>query len=271
MGFDANYEATRIADERSFYAKMWLKRRLHALVGELYVGKRFKLRYLEQWVRELPLTTGSEVLEVGSGDGLFSFYLSRHYRDARVTGLELNRVEAKVCERIAREEGFANLTFVNGLLSDYDWRDRFDLVCCFDVLEHIPDDVAALREMLSTLRPGGTLLIHVPHRTFTDLDGTVKVVPDEDAWRVNPGHVRHGYTVEELDARLRETGFADIRIKRVSGPHYTRSFILHNQSANSIWRRFLILPTLDQYQQMDAATDQPTGNTVWAWAKRPLG
>ncbi|RZS89538.1 methyltransferase family protein [Motilibacter rhizosphaerae] len=36
------------------------------------------------------------------------------------------------------------------------------LVVAFDVLEHIPDDAAALRELHRVLRPGGTLLVAVP-------------------------------------------------------------------------------------------------------------
>ncbi len=37
-----------------------------------------------------------------------------------------------------------------------------DLVVAFDVLEHLPDDIAAVREIGRVLRPGGTLLVAVP-------------------------------------------------------------------------------------------------------------
>ena len=38
----------------------------------------------------------------------------------------------------------------------------FDLVCLFDVLEHIDDDIACLREVRRVLRPGGSLFASVP-------------------------------------------------------------------------------------------------------------
>ena len=38
----------------------------------------------------------------------------------------------------------------------------FDLVCAFDVIEHIEDDAGAVRELLRICRPGGTLLLTVP-------------------------------------------------------------------------------------------------------------
>ena len=39
-----------------------------------------------------------------------------------------------------------------------------DVVTCFTVLEHVPDEMAALREMHRILRPGGKLIITVPNR-----------------------------------------------------------------------------------------------------------
>jgi SAM-dependent methyltransferase len=39
---------------------------------------------------------------------------------------------------------------------------RFDLVCLFDVLEHIEDDGRALRALAALLRPGGRIMITVP-------------------------------------------------------------------------------------------------------------
>ena len=42
------------------------------------------------------------------------------------------------------------------------WDDQFDLVICSHVLEHVPDDAAAMREMRRVLRPSGTLVLMVP-------------------------------------------------------------------------------------------------------------
>ncbi|MBX7214069.1 MAG: class I SAM-dependent methyltransferase [Thermoflexales bacterium] len=52
---------------------------------------------------------------------------------------------------------------------------HYDAITCLSVLEHIPDDRAALIRMWSLLRPGGTLVLTLPcardaHRLFTNLD-----------------------------------------------------------------------------------------------------
>jgi SAM-dependent methyltransferase len=47
------------------------------------------------------------------------------------------------------------------------WEDgTFDLVTCLDVIEHTPDDVLSLRELMRVTRPGGTLVVTVPAYQF---------------------------------------------------------------------------------------------------------
>jgi SAM-dependent methyltransferase len=50
--------------------------------------------------------------------------------------------------------------------------DTFDLVTALDVLEHIPDDQSAANDIVRVLRPGGYLVVTVPHRMkyFTNQD-----------------------------------------------------------------------------------------------------
>lgn len=70
-----------------------------------------------------------------------------------------------------------------------------DLVVAFDVLEHIEDDGAAVRDVHRVLRPGGTFLVAVPcdPRLWSQHDVAV-------------GHVRR-YTRDTLRAVLQENGF----------------------------------------------------------------
>jgi SAM-dependent methyltransferase len=76
-----------------------------------------------------------------------------------------------------------------------------DLVVAFDVLEHLPDDVGAAREVHRVLAPGGRFLVAVP--------------ADERLWSVHDdavGHVRR-YTRSTLTSALTSAGFevADLR------------------------------------------------------------
>lgn len=51
-------------------------------------------------------------------------------------------------------------------LLDLQWRDRWDVAFLLDVLEHIPDDVKALEQIWTALRPGGLLFVATPALKF---------------------------------------------------------------------------------------------------------
>jgi SAM-dependent methyltransferase len=70
----------------------------------------------------------------------------------------------------------------------------FDVVCAFEVLEHIPDDETVLHELSRVLRPGGALFFSVP------VDPALWTGFDDAC-----GHVRR-YVASDLAARLANTG-----------------------------------------------------------------
>jgi len=126
----------------------------------------------------------TDVLEVGCGQGAFGSRLAQRYRylgvepDQRSWAVASQRISAVGSGEVR------NVTVAD--LGD----DRFDLVCAFEVLEHIEDDAAALREWAGRLRPGGWLLLSVPadQRRYGPADRLV-------------GHFRR-YEPEALEALL---------------------------------------------------------------------
>lgn len=74
---------------------------------------------------------------------------------------------------------------------------QYDLVCAFEVLEHIEDDKAALRDWVDLIRPGGHLMLSVP--AFQE-----RFAP----WDELAGHYRR-YSPEQISSRAREAGLVD--------------------------------------------------------------
>lgn len=84
--------------------------------------------------------------------------------------------------------------------------DSFDLMVQFHVLEHIPDDGAAIREMVRVLKPGGIALIQVPYRHSQPTDEDPSAPPEERIRRFGQiDHIR--YYGQDFNDRLRDNGF----------------------------------------------------------------
>jgi SAM-dependent methyltransferase len=79
------------------------------------------------------------------------------------------------------------------------------LMICFHVLEHIPDDAAAMREMARVLAPGGLALVQVPRREGVPTDEDPDAPVEERLTRFGQAdHVR--YYGEDFEDRLRAAG-----------------------------------------------------------------
>jgi SAM-dependent methyltransferase len=149
------------------------------------------LRY-DAFRRLLPADVET-VLEIGAGRGAVGALLARRFR---YVGLEPDLESfSKAAVRIGdsgsvlqvREETYAS--------------DKpFDVVCAFEVLEHLEDDHAALERWQRHLRPGGVLFLSVPA-------GRDRFGPPD----VKAGHYRR-YDREDLDAVLRRAGLTDTRV-----------------------------------------------------------
>lgn len=113
-----------------------------------------------------PLVRG-RVLEVGCGVGTFTRRLVDSPAITRLLSIDISE------QAVARCKALVQSPIVDIRQADVrQIEDEFDLVVCMNVLEHIADDVAALRHMLSLVRPGGSLFLLVPAHQwlFTSFD-----------------------------------------------------------------------------------------------------
>lgn len=135
------------------------------------------------------------VAEVGCGAGALIHDLTRmgHACQALETSLEARTLAAAV--------HWDHPSVRIHETAPEDWHDAFDYVMSFEVLEHIEDDCAALRQWSGWLKTGGHLLISVPSHE--------RRWSASDVWA---GHFRR-YERAQLEALLRETGFEPVQLE----------------------------------------------------------
>jgi SAM-dependent methyltransferase len=142
----------------------------------------------------------TDVLEIGCGQAALGVRLAQRYR---YLGLEPDPVSYAVAERRLARAGRGEVRHAEAAaLGDQ----RFDLVCAFEVLEHIEDDASALADWVARLRPGGWLLLSVPahQRRFGPADELV-------------GHFRR-YDPDVLAGLLAAAGLGGIELRRYGMP-----------------------------------------------------
>lgn len=149
------------------------------------------------------------VLEIGPGLGALGARLAMKYE---YVGVEIDPESALIArERLAR---IGRGTVVTGTIGHVG--EHFDLVCAFEVLEHIEDDAGALAEWRERILPGGWLTLSVPARQ--ELWGA----HDERA-----GHFRR-YDRAGLMSLLAQAGYENLSILSYGYPLLTTLHPLWN-------------------------------------------
>lgn len=162
----------------------------------------------------LPVGPGHRVLDLGCGGGRHAFEVLR--RGAEVVAFDQDADELEKVAGMFAAMGKAGEvpdgatgTTVTGDALDMPFPDAsFDRVIAAEVLEHIPDDMTAISEIVRVLKPGGMLAVTVP----SFLPERVCWALSEDYHTAPGGHIRI-YTLAELKAKLKSAG---LRV----GPHH---------------------------------------------------
>lgn len=210
------------------------------------------LRY--ELIKRMVPTDISDVLEIGCGQGAVGARLAQRYR---YLGLEPDQASYAVASERIRAAGQGE---VRNIAVEDLGDEQFDLICAFEVLEHIEDDAAALKEWTGRLRAHGWLLLSVPahqHR-YGPFDELV-------------GHFRR-YDPEAMTALLASVGFTVVQMRQSGFP---LGFALE-AGRNVIGRRRLATAATASVAERTAGSGrllQPSGRmrgTATRWATAPF-
>ena len=138
----------------------------YAILEKSHWWFRARLKILEKVINDtLPDKDAKpEILNAGVASGITSLMLEKF---GNVSSLEYDE---DCCEYLRNTAG---IEVTHGSLTELPYQDNsFDMVCAFDVIEHIEDDELAVREIQRVLKPNGHAFLTVPAYQFlwTDHD-----------------------------------------------------------------------------------------------------
>lgn len=212
---------------------------------------RWVLRHFEPYL-------GPDTIEVGAGIGTFTEFLLGSPRVSRLTAIEpAANTFPRLAERFAGEP---RVEARKGYLSAH--RDSLagDAVVAVNVMEHVSDDEAFVRDAFASVKPGGHLLLFVP--ALPAIFGTLDVAFE---------HHRR-YTSGTLRRVIEGGGWKPVRISYMNLPGvaawFTAGRILRKTSiaardAKAYDR--LVVPWLSR---LESIIEPPVGSNLLAVARR---
>ncbi len=163
-----------------------------------------------------------KILDYGCGVGTLVFYLSSAGNN--LTGVDISPLSIKLCNRSAEEMNLTNR--VKFSESRNFWKklkstnNKFDLIICSEVIEHVRNDTMLLRNLLKVLNKGGYIFLTTPSNNAPLFKMGVA-----DSFDNKVGHLRR-YDVESLISTFEKIGMRVENVSRVEGILRNSLFII---------------------------------------------
>ncbi|PSO94642.1 MAG: hypothetical protein BRC48_10280 [Cyanobacteria bacterium QS_9_48_30] len=153
------------------------------------VLKQRKFKEITEFLGE---TNDLHCLDIGSDNGVISYLLRK--RGGSWKSADLDEQTVASIRGLVKHDAFQ----INGRSTPFA-DNEFDRVAIVDFLEHIETDKAFVEELFRIIKPGGELIINVPHVKNSPLRKFRLAIGQTDE---KHGHVRPGYTVDGLASLL---------------------------------------------------------------------
>ena len=181
--------------------KKRLGRLITRLFGDFDVHTHYRVKPLISWVhRNNEKCRDDLVIEIGCGTGSNLFEISSRVDGAgRLVGFDLDGAAISEAQRVASGIGCRNVEFFQRNCSAFDFPEKPGVIVLMDFLEHIDDPDSFLAGLRHISNEKTVLVISVPTPRFPMVFGRV--------FHESIGHVRDGFTKDELTAVLNQNGF----------------------------------------------------------------
>ncbi len=198
------YDPIKRSLGRFFTGSLFLRKSFYCLLNTLLLRTWHVNNALRKLSQHYP--DDASILDAGAGFGQYTWRMSKMNKKWRIKGVDINKEHVEECKKFFNSAGLSDrVTFEILDLTELSDQNSYDLVLSVDVMEHIKDDSVVFNNFYKSLKESGFLLISTP----SDRGGS-DVHSDSETSFINE-HVRNGYSIEDIEGKLADAGFGNIR------------------------------------------------------------
>jgi SAM-dependent methyltransferase len=151
------------------------------------------------------------IYDAGSGYGQYSYFMSKKLAPCDIYSVDVKEDWINDCKVFFDQRKINNVSFAIEDLTKINHKDKYDIIVCVDVMEHIQEDGIVFKNFFNALKTNGYILINSP-----SIYGGSDVHSDEEESFIGE-HARVGYSKEDLEIKLHSLGFSTFKCKYTYG------------------------------------------------------
>jgi len=170
--------------------------------------------YVRRELKEIRSRFGNsniDIYDAGSGYGQYTYFMTKNLQPCNIFSVDVKEDWINDCKEFFSRREIRSVSFAVEDLTAITHQNKFDLIVCVDVMEHIQDDVTVFQNFYIALKKGGYLLINSP-----SIYGGSDVHEEEEESFIGE-HARDGYSKEDLESKLHPKGFSTYKSRYTYG------------------------------------------------------
>ena len=201
----------------------------------------YPLKYLHQ---EFDNFNHLKILDVACGVGALSFYFAS--QGANVKGIDISQRAINICQKtqkflIKDDKTFKKMEFEKVSIEKFKSKEKFDLVICSEIIEHVKNDDLFLKKVHQQLKKNGILYLSTPSsENILYKKGKLNQFDKE------VGHLRR-YTQKEIIEKLEKNNFKIKKNKKIESP--LRNLLFNSRIA--FLNKFIRGPLIPAFDLLD--------------------
>ncbi len=153
-------------------------------IGIIHLGTKLRVRLLLEELTKTKLPENARILDAGCGYGFISMILAK--KGYHMTALDKDEERIKTA-KIITEYNNCKVNYINGDIYHLLFKNGyFDLIICFEVLEHLANDKKAVSELFRVTKKNGYLVFSLPYPVKNEVQNHYLF------------HKREGYTIDDF-------------------------------------------------------------------------